>query len=420
MEITKAGLKFRISFDYHMMASRKDDNNLGILIDILEFWSNKKKMKVEGVSIRGNDFGNCSQQNFSTFKKLIETIMKNEDLSVLALNSNSLGDGNNINAVAFLTNAIENYKKTSGIFGLELNSNNFGIGFLKNINSIANMIKNNHYIDWLGLNSNKLGDANDYEGISLLTNALQECKRLSRLEMNSNNFGNASLENIKYISEIIKNHQSITSLALNSNSLGDGKNAEAIFTLCNAIESNKKISKLELNSNNFGNGNSENINHIIHMLNNNKNFIGLSFNSNSLGDGNNPEFISHLSNSLENKAKMTGLRLSANNLGNSRLENIKGIAKMIENNQYITRLALNSNSLGDGNSLESITLLTKAIQNNKTILRLEINSNNFANAKLENRKLFAEMFQKNELISTIYVDFQGCSKENIMKYFQVK
>jgi Ran GTPase-activating protein (RanGAP) involved in mRNA processing and transport len=116
----------------------------------------------------------------------------------------------------------------------------------------------NKYIEILNVTEQNLmfGVSRSLNDIKLLSEALKENKTLITLELKLNNIGN---ERVEYISNSIKENKTLTSLDLSYNCIED----EGLKYIADTLKTNKTLTSLDLTCNGMGN---QGLEYIAHAL----------------------------------------------------------------------------------------------------------------------------------------------------------
>jgi Ran GTPase-activating protein (RanGAP) involved in mRNA processing and transport len=190
------------------------------------------------------------------------------------------------------------------------------------IEAIADFLKNNNTLTSLTLTRNSMGD----EGAKIIANALRENRTLISLHLDRNRIGD---EGIKEIADALKHNPILTSIDLSWNFIGS-KGAQAVI---NASQNNGSLTSINLNANNIG---YENPQEIVAALSDNHTLTSLDMGTNNLGD----KGTYAIASALENNDTLTELKLYANNIGS---EGAEKLANALQHKHTLKVLNLNTN-----------------------------------------------------------------------------
>jgi len=240
---------------------------------------------------------------------------------------------------------------------------------ISNINIIANMLKINHTLIELNIESNRISCGD----IKLLYKALTVNKSLKKLYINNNDL---KAECLKEIAKALKANRTLTVL-----NIGNNKIPDKIFkSICKAVTINKSITYLGLWNSRIGNNNMI----IGELLKGNKVLTQLNLDNNKLG--NKP--IEYLSEGLRYNTALKELYLQSNNIGNDGAE---AISRALKSNSSLSKLNLERNPI----STEGGNAIAEALKVNKGLTWLSMKSNgirakgfsNIIEAMIDNKTL---------------------------------
>lgn len=276
---------------------------------------------------------------------------------------------------------------------------------LENMRNITEAIKQNRKIRTLYLESRKIGL--NYENVRYLSEIIKQNWTITNLYIGRSKIGSNS-ENIKCLSEAIKQNKTITKLDLGKNKLGF--NPEDLKCFSDAIIKNKTITTLNLSDNKIG-SNSENIKYLSNILKENKIITSISLWNNSFGSS--LEEIKYLTEALRESKTITILDLGYNKIGLN-VENMKYLCEALKQNNTISKICLLGNSFGL--YTENMKYLANTLKENNTIISLDLGFNSIGSSP-DKMMYLSEIIKENNTITSLglWNNSIGINLEN-MKY----
>jgi hypothetical protein len=255
-----------------------------------------------------------------------------------------------------------------------------------NMKYLSEALKENKSITTLDLCNNST--ASNPDNMKWLSEALKENKSITTLNLQWSSIKSNS-DNMKHFSEALKKNKIITTLYLYNNSIGS--NPDNMKYLSEGLKENKTITTLNLYNNSIG-PNPDNMKYLSLALKENKTITTLDLGSNSIGS--NPDNMKYLSDALkENKTIMT-LNLGSNFIGLNP-DNMKYLSEALKVNKSITSLDLGGNSIGS--NPDNIKCLSEALKYRKTNTTLDLNDNKIGLNK-DNMDYLSEALKENKNI----------------------
>ncbi|RAP29769.1 hypothetical protein DID76_03895 [Candidatus Marinamargulisbacteria bacterium SCGC AG-414-C22] len=189
----------------------------------------EKKFDQPPATVYGPNFVN-KQLNDTDISYVLKHFQPSHSHKVLFLSNNNLTDNG-------LIELINTLKHDTKIQHMILSHNHLCLTEFAKA-ALADLLKVNHYIGWLVLNGNNIGD----EGAHVLGEALSENKGIKHLVLSNNNISDSGL---KAILTHLTQHPTLESIYIANNKL-----TEAVYKdILTFIRTNKHIKRLDLRNN---------------------------------------------------------------------------------------------------------------------------------------------------------------------------
>ena len=389
----------------------------------LVFQALMKTSKIKVLDLHGN---NMTEQ---VVEDLANVIKKNSNLEELCLSCN--------NFKASVITILQALKENSKLYKLHLNNNNMT---RQVANHLADVIKTNSNLQQLGLGDNALGPST-----IVILQALVQNSKLKLLNLKSNYITGQVVEQL---ANVIKNNSNLNYLGLANNGLGPSANVilktlkkisklrilnlqhndmtcEVAEDLANVIKNNSGIEELRLSYNRFKSSASV----ILQALKENSKLRILQLSSNSMAG----QVAEDLASVIKTNSNLEQLGLGNNKLGSSavvilqaltqncRLKllnlnntNLTGeiaeyLARVIKNNSNLTYLGLANNLLGI-----STAVILQALKENSKLEVLYLCNNNMTGQVAED---LAKVIKNNSGLKEIYLS-HNCLRSSAVLILQ--
>ena len=316
----------------------------------------KKLTKLEEFNLCNNNVGEQAAEY------LADVVENNRSIKTLRLGGNNLQRATNI--------ILQTLKRISTLRILDLDNNNItGRG----AEDIANVIRNNTFLEELGLGSNDLKSS-----AIVILQALRKTKTLKILNLENNKM---TSEVTKVLAEIIRNNSDLEWLYLSNN---DFKSyADEVLQ---ALKENSKLKALDLDSNNMTETTAESIADVIKK---NPSLEQLCLADNDLKLSTNV-----ILQALQENSKLKVLNLSKNNMTDVDVI-AKSLANVLKSNTSLEKLYLADNELKS-----SIIIIVKALQENSALKALSLSKNGLTSEVAEG---LAGVVQSNTLLEQLFL-----------------
>ena len=314
---------------------------------------------------------------------LANVIKNNSGLQELCLYNNDLRSS----ATVFL----QALKENSQLKLLNLNDNSMTGQVAEDL---ANVIKNNFYLNWLGLQFNNLGPS-----ATVILQALKENSQLKALNLGGNNMTGQVAEDL---ANVIKNNSGLEKLYLFNNDL-----RSSATVILQALKENSQLKALNLNSNNMTGQVAEDL---ANVIKNNSGLEKLYLSNNNLRSS-----ATVILQALKENSQLKALNLNDNNMTGQVAEEL---ANVIKNNSGLEELHLYNNDLRS-----SAIVILQALKENSQLKALNLNGNNMtgqvaedlANVIKNNSGLEGLHLYNNDLRSSATVILQALKENSQLK-----
>ena len=282
-------------------------------------------------------------------------------------------------------------KENSQLKVLNLNSNNMTGQVAEDL---AKVIKNNLYLEQLGLENNSLGPS-----ATVILQALKENSQLKVLNLNSNNMTGQVAEDL---ANVIKTNSGLAKLYLSNNDL-----RSSATVILQALKEKSQLKVLYLHGNNMTGQVAEDL---AKVIKNNLYLEHLGLENNSLGPS-----ATVILQALKENSQLKVLNLNSNNMTGQVAEDL---ANVIKTNSGLAKLYLSNNDLRS-----SAIVILQALKEKSQLKVLNLNSNNMtgqvaedlANVIKTNSGLAELYLSNNELRSSATVILQALKEKSQLK-----
>lgn len=319
----------------------------------------------------------------------------NNSIKHLNLKNNQLTDQGSEEVISALNKEIVIY--------LDISSNNIDNQAVK---ALAHFIKNNTSLQYLNISNNNVGKTPEF------TDALKFNSTLKILHVASNSLGND--KSIKFIADVIKENNGLTSLNLNDNYFS----YTGAKDISNALIVNKSLTILKIKNSNFdeagavllAQGLEQNTTVTkLDLSNNNLQDTGFIFLANALKESNSITHLNLSHNEIQAKgieavsyilSSIIYLDISGNNIG---VNGAATIGDALKTNHSLVYLNLSQNQLQH----QGIKSVLTALENNSSLVLLDINNNNIGDTGAGN---IASLLKDNKSLAILNIGSNGITQ----------
>ena len=353
-----------------------ENNNLGpsatVILQALKENSQLKVLDLDGNNMTGQ-----------VAEDLANVIKNNSGLEELYLSRNDLRSS--------ATVILQALKGKSKLKILYLHNNNMTGRVAEDL---ANVIKNNSYLEKLGLENNNLGPS-----ATVILQALKENCQIKMLNLNKNNMTGQVAEDL---ANVIKNNPSLEELYLSKNDL-----RLSATVILQALKENSQLKVLDSDGNNMTGQVAEDL---ANVIKNNPSLEELHLSENDLRSS-----ATVILQALKENSQLKVLNLNSNNMTRQVAEDL---ANVIKNNPSVEELYLSKNDLGS-----SATVILQALKGKSKLKILYLHNNNMtgqvaedlANVLKNNPSLEGLFLSQNDLRSSATVILQALKQNSQLK-----
>ncbi|XP_065913984.1 protein NLRC5-like isoform X2 [Dysidea avara] len=304
-------------------------------------------------------------------ENLAEVILHNPFLEVVTLHSN------NLRSSAIIV--LQALKNTTDLTTLDLSFNNMSEVV---VDELANVIKNNDFLQELNLSGNSLQS----DGAVILR-ALKEISYLIILDLNYNML---SEKVVKDLADVIKSNAGLIELSLGYNNF----QSSAVVILL-ALRDVSNLMKLDLSNNNMSEAI---VNELASVIKRNTKLEELYLGGNNLQSS-----AVVILQDLKNISKITKLDLSDNGMSDTVVHEL---ASVIENNTKLEEL-----NLGGNNLQSSAVVILQALKNISNLTTLDLSNNNLSE---EVAKDLADVIESNTHLNELILSDNNLQSSTVV------